>query len=108
MKLNLKKSKKSTAETKRKKVSELEPLSDTIKEAAKEKRGGKSKAVEAMAKARAAAKSGNKAKKGATKKPKAFTWKAPDTLGPSFPVEVSFLTEKDGMPGGKWRAIRVK
>lgn len=66
-----------------------------------------SKAVEAMAKARAAAKTGKK-KAGASNKPKTFTWKAPETLGTSFPVEVSFATEKDGMPGGRWRAIRVK
>ena len=96
MKLNLKK--KSADVTKPKKGA---------KEVA-EKAGKKSSAVEAMAKARVAAKAGKSSKKGASKKPPSFTWKAPETLGSSFPVEVTFLTEKDGMPGGKWRAIRVK
>ena len=85
MKLNLKKASKD-AKVKSKKVAK----------AAEESVTKKSKAVDAMA------------KKGATKKPPTFTWKAPDTLGSSFPVEVTFVTERDGMPGGRWRALRIK
>lgn len=94
MKLNLKK----------KKVAGPELDTEELKS---KKSGKKSKGVEAMAKARAAAKAG-KVKSGGSQKPKSFTWKAPDTLGTSFPVEVTFLTEKDGMPGGRWKAIRIK
>lgn len=61
--------------------------------------------------ARAAGKTKGKAEKTTTSskaKPKQFTWKAPESLGAGFTVEVSLVTEKDGMPGGRWRAVRIK
>lgn len=77
------------------------------KEAEGKKSAKKASGVEAMAAARAAAKAGGKSK--TTKaKTKTFDWKAPESLGTSFPVEVTFVTERDGMPGGRWRIVRFK
>lgn len=36
------------------------------------------------------------------------TWKAPADFTSSFPVEVTFKTEKDGMPGSRIKAVRYK
>lgn len=79
----------------------------TTKATADKKSG---KAIDALAKARAArAADKGKAKKTAAKqKTKTYTWKAPETLTTGFPLEVTFKTEKDGMPGAAWRVLRFK
>jgi len=105
MKLNLK-TKKSDSKSKKTKDEEVK-VKKSKKSGAPEAK--KSKGSDALAKARAARASGKTKKSDSkSKKPKALTWAAPETLGSSFPIEVSFRTEKDGMPGGKWRIIRIK